>query len=231
MSHSSNAGGCPSTSYCRAGRTAGATGVIGAMPPDYQVILVDNGSTDGSDEVAALSEPPLSGARSGYGSRGADRSGGRHRRHHRRPGLRRIDRPVGTAGPGGGVTERSSRPLHGASSAGRAGLLAAVRPIWQPTSWPRLSTDDQGLWVRDLAPVRVARRSDLLGLGVTDSRSGLPSKLCSARRAPAGGSLSATSATDGGLRIPRRRSPGRCAAPRRLCATSPGLRAADRAWA
>ncbi|MGQ0774243.1 MAG: glycosyltransferase family 2 protein [Pseudonocardiales bacterium] len=152
-------------------------GVLAAIPPGYGVLVVDNGSVDGSAKVAAahgarvVVEP-----RRGYGAAvhaglecaradvvcvlDADGSVD--------PGeLPRLVAELGGAEPGGAVdlvvgrripAVRAARSWH--SRAGNAALACWLRR--------------RGIPVHDLAPIRVARRADLLDLGVQDRGSGYP---------------------------------------------------------
>jgi glycosyltransferase involved in cell wall biosynthesis len=70
---------------------------------------------------------------------------------------------------------------------GRADLAVGRRRPAHPGAWPwharagnallAAALRRRGLPVRDLAPVRVARRTPLLGLGITDRRFGYPLEL------------------------------------------------------
>ncbi len=147
--------------------------VVRSLPAGYRAIVVDNGSTDDSAVVAAaagaivVSEP-----QPGFGSAcfaglvaataelvafmdcdgsldGAD--------------LPRIVAPVlaGTADLvlGARIAERGAWPLHA-----RVGNAVLARQIRRRT----------GLRIRDLGPMRAARRESLLALNLTDRRFGWP---------------------------------------------------------
>jgi glycosyltransferase involved in cell wall biosynthesis len=64
---------------------------------------------------------------------------------------------------------------------GRRGQAAGVRPPWSARLGNRLGLATlrrrTGVSLQDLGPLRVARRADLLGLGIEDRRSGYPVEL------------------------------------------------------
>jgi glycosyltransferase involved in cell wall biosynthesis len=147
--------------------------VLERMPPGYRAIVADNGSTDGSGELAAehgarvVVEPQRGfGAACFAGLRAAeaevvcfmdcDAS--------LDPGeLPRVADPV-LAGEadlmlGARLAERGAWPIH-ARIANRALTLELRRRT--------------GVVLRDLGPMRAARREDLLGLGIRDRRFGWP---------------------------------------------------------
>jgi glycosyltransferase involved in cell wall biosynthesis len=147
--------------------------VLAALPAGYRAVVVDNGSTDGTADVAAAAGALVvhEGQR-GFGSACwaglvaarsdvvcfMDADGSLH------PGdLPQVVQPV----------------LNG-----RADLVLAARQAG-PGAWPvtarlanRLLTLELRrrlhLQLEDLGPMRAARRSDLLTLGMTDRRSGWP---------------------------------------------------------
>jgi glycosyltransferase involved in cell wall biosynthesis len=155
---------------------AALPGVLAALPAGYRAIVVDNGSRDGSPEVAAshgatvVHEP-----RKGYGA--AVHTGLEHASSdivcfldadgsldpRQLPGLVGpvlngvADMAVGRRVPQG----RGSWPWH--ARAGNAVLAGLMRR--------------RGLKVRDIAPIRAARRTDLLALGVEDRAFGYPLEL------------------------------------------------------
>jgi dTDP-L-rhamnose 4-epimerase len=150
--------------------------LLAAMPPGYRALVVDNGSTDDSGGVAAacgavvVTEP-----RRGFGS--ACWAG------------------LVAAEPDDGVVcfmdgDGSLDPAHlplvaGPVLAGAADLvLGARRPVAR-AAWPlhaRLGNAllaaelrrRTGIPLRDLGPMRAARRDGLLSLGLRDRRSGWP---------------------------------------------------------
>ena len=153
---------------------AALPGVLAAVPEGWDVLVVDNGSRDGSPEVArrlgarVLHEPVR-----GYGAAvhaGLEAARG--------DVVAVIDcdgslDPAELAGPVASVLQ------------GRADLVCGRRRLVESRAWPwhapagnavlalliRVST---GIAVHDIAPVRVARREALLGLDLTDRRSGYP---------------------------------------------------------
>lgn len=148
--------------------------VLAAIPPGWRAIVVDNGSTDGSAELArSLGATVVRETRRGFGSACqagllaseaefvcfCDCDGSLD------PGLlpgfvRRIDDGecdllLGRRRP----QESGAWPLHA-----RAGNAVLARMLRRRT----------GLRLHDLGPMRAARRADLLALGLTDRRSGYP---------------------------------------------------------
>ncbi|MEE1796373.1 glycosyltransferase family 2 protein [Streptomyces sp. BE308] len=153
---------------------AALPGVLASVPHGWRAIVVDNGSTDGSAELArSLGATVVHEPRRGFGSAChagllasdaefvcfCDCDGSLD------PGLlagfvRRIadgesDLLLGRRRPEG----RGAWPLHA-----RAGNAALARMLRRRT----------GLRLRDLGPMRAARRADLLALDLTDRRSGYP---------------------------------------------------------
>lgn len=153
---------------------AALPGVLGAVPAGWRAIVVDNGSTDGSAELArSLGATVVREPRRGFGAAChagllaaeaefvcfCDCDGSLD------PGLltgfvRRIadgetDLLLGRRRPAG----RGAWPAHA-----RAGNAALSRMLRRRT----------GLRLRDLGPLRAARRTDLLALDLTDRRSGYP---------------------------------------------------------
>ena len=147
--------------------------VLGRMPDGYAAVVADNGSTDGSAQLAAsLGARVVHEPRRGFGAACfaglqaaraeivcfMDADGSLDPRD-----LPSIAGPVAAGGAdmvlGARRAERGAWPVH-ARLANRA-LVAELR---------RRS----GLRLRDLGPMRAARRADLLALGVTDRRFGWP---------------------------------------------------------
>jgi glycosyltransferase involved in cell wall biosynthesis len=147
--------------------------VLGSLPSGFRPIVVDNGSTDGSGALAAsLGALVVHEPRRGFGAaclagllaadadvvafmdcdgsfRGSD--------------LARVAAPV--------LAGRADLVL-GARNAARGAwpLHARLGNRWLGRSIRRRT----GVRLRDLGPMRAARRVDLLGLGITDLRSGWP---------------------------------------------------------
>lgn len=147
--------------------------VLASLPPGFRPIVVDNGSTDGSGDVAAtLGALVVREPRRGFGAACRagllaastdvvafmDCDGSFHG-----PDLQRVAEPV-LAGRadlalGARAPERGAWPLHA-----RLGNRWLARAIRRRT----------GVGLRDIGPMRAARRDDLLALGITDLRSGWP---------------------------------------------------------
>jgi glycosyltransferase involved in cell wall biosynthesis len=149
-------------------------GVIRALPPGFRPLVVDNGSTDGTPQVAAeLGALVLHEPRRGYGAAvhtglvGAttevvafmDADGSMD------PGalpgmvdlLSDVDLVAGRRVPEG----RGAWPWH--ARAGNAAIAGLLRR--------------RGIPVHDIAPLRVVRRQALLDLGITDRAFGYPLEL------------------------------------------------------
>ncbi|MCV7230336.1 glycosyltransferase family 2 protein [Mycolicibacterium komossense] len=150
-------------------------GVLEAMPPGYRALVVDNNSTDETAlvakrwgaEVVAESVP-------GYGSAV-------------HAGVLAATTPIVAVIDGDGSMDPRELPRL-VAALDRADLVAGRRRAVAGLRWPwharlgnaavcwRLRTKHH-LPVHDIAPMRVARRADLLALGVTDRRSGYPLEL------------------------------------------------------
>lgn len=147
--------------------------VLGALPPGYRAIVVDNGSTDGSGALAAsLGATVVDEPRRGFGA--AAHAGL----------LASIAEFVAFCDCDGSLDPAQLVPMLELVRAGQADLvLGARRPA--PGAWPihaRLANMAlsrrlrrlTGIPVTDLGPLRLARRNALLGLDLTDRRSGYP---------------------------------------------------------
>ncbi|WP_405901245.1 glycosyltransferase family 2 protein [Streptomyces sp. NBC_00727] len=153
---------------------AALPGVLARVPRGWRAIVVDNGSTDGSADVArALGATVVHEPRRGFGS--ACHAGLLASEAEfvcfcdcdgsldpallagfvRRVGDGECDLLLGRRRP----QERGAWPLHA-----RAGNAALSRMLHRRT----------GIRLRDLGPLRAGRRADLLALGLTDRRSGYP---------------------------------------------------------
>jgi len=137
--------------------------LVTAMPPGYRAVVVDNGSTDGSGDLA----------------RGA--------------GATVVDEPVpgfGSACWAGLVADGSLDPADLPAVArrvlaGHADLVLGARRPTSASAWPahaRIANAvlayelrrRTGRPLRDLGPMRAARRDALLALGLRDRRFGWP---------------------------------------------------------
>lgn len=155
---------------------AALPGVLGAMPRGFRALVVDNGSRDGSAEVAAthgavVIREPLRG----YGAAA-------------HAGLTAATAEFvcfldcdGSLDPG--VLPELLAPVH----QGRADLAVGRRVPVSVEAWPWHARAGNaviagllrrwGLPVHDIAPIRAARRADLLRLGVADRAFGYPLEL------------------------------------------------------
>ena len=150
--------------------------VLASLPPGYRPIVVDNGSTDGSPQVAAahgalvVHEPQRgygAAVQAGLAAARSDVVAVLDADGSLDPGVLpvmvsvltagRADLVVGRRVPAG----RGVWPWH--ARAGNALLAALLRR--------------RGLPVHDIAPIRVARRTRLLELGVTHPAFGYPLEL------------------------------------------------------
>jgi glycosyltransferase involved in cell wall biosynthesis len=148
--------------------------VLARIPPGWRALVVDNGSTDGSAEIArGLGASVVHEPRRGFGAAchagltaatagivcfcdcdaSLDPSLLVPFVHEVRDG--RADLVLGRRRPQG----RGAWPVHA-----RAGNLTLAGMLRRRT----------GLRLRDLGPLRAARRAPLLDLGLTDRRSGYP---------------------------------------------------------
>jgi glycosyltransferase involved in cell wall biosynthesis len=148
--------------------------VLERIPPGWRAIVVDNGSTDGSDRIArGLGATVVHEERRGFGAAchagllaaeaeyvcfcdcDASLDPGLLTGFVRQVAEGNSDLVLGRRRPQG----RGAWPPHA-----RAGNLALSRILRRRT----------GLRLRDLGPMRAARRDDLLALDLTDRRSGYP---------------------------------------------------------
>jgi glycosyltransferase involved in cell wall biosynthesis len=152
-------------------------GVLAAMPPGYRAIVVDNGSTDGSAEVArahgatVVVEPQRGfGAAVHAGVLAAEAD------------LVAVLDADGSLDPGD--LPRLAAPVQ----SGEADLVLGRRRPVPRAAWPlhaRLANRAlagtirraTGIAVHDLGPMRVMRRPALLSLDLQDRRSGYPLEL------------------------------------------------------
>ncbi|MEI5102385.1 glycosyltransferase family 2 protein [Streptomyces sp. PmtG] len=148
--------------------------VLARVPAAWRAIVVDNGSTDGSADVArSLGATVVHEPRRGFGAAC-------------HTGLTAADAAVvcfcdcdATLDPALLV------PFVRDVAAGRADLVLGRRRPRERGAWPpharagnlalaRMLRRRTGLALRDLGPMRAARRTDLLSLALTDRRSGYP---------------------------------------------------------
>jgi glycosyltransferase involved in cell wall biosynthesis len=149
------------------------------LPPGYRAIVADNGSTDGSAEVArahgatvVLISTPGYGAAVHAGLLAADP----------------VDGVVCVLDADGSFDPADLPRLADPVRAGAAELVVGRRRPVTRGAWPvharignavlshRLRRTT-GLPVHDIGPIRAARRSDLLALGLRDRRFGYPLEL------------------------------------------------------
>lgn len=153
---------------------AALPGVLAAVPEGWQALVVDNGSRDGSPELAArLGARVVHEPRRGYGApvhTGIEAA---------------TTEVVAVLDCDGSLDPAELVDPVALVLRDEADLVVGRRRVVERRSWPwharagnavlagliRAST---GVAVHDIAPVRVARRQDLLGLGVVDRRFGYP---------------------------------------------------------
>ena len=148
--------------------------VLGRMPTGFRAIVVDNGSTDGSGALArSLGATVVPEPRRGFGA--AAHAGL----------LAATADLVSFCDCDGSLDPRQLPRLAAPLLAGEADLVLGHRAPTQPDAWPlpaRLANRElarrvhrrTGVRLRDLGPMRAARREALLGLNLTDRRFGYP---------------------------------------------------------
>lgn len=147
--------------------------VLGRLPPGWRAVVVDNGSTDGTAEVArAHGAEVVEESRRGFGAACW-------------AGLSACSAAVVAFADGDASLDPQQLPrVAGPVLAGSADLVLGARRA-APGAWPlharvanralaRRVRRTTGLPLRDLGPMRAARREDLLALGLRDRRSGWP---------------------------------------------------------
>jgi glycosyltransferase involved in cell wall biosynthesis len=150
-------------------------GVLAGLPPGYRAIVVDNGSADGSPEVAAaLGAKVVHEPRRGYGAAV-------------HTGLEAATADIVCFADADGSLDLGDLPQLVTAVEAGADLAVGRRVPTGPGVWPwharagnvvlSLLLRGRGLPVRDIAPLRAADRRALLGLGVTDRAFGYPLEL------------------------------------------------------
>lgn len=148
--------------------------VIGRMPPGFRPLVVDNGSVDGSPELASrLGATVVHAAQRGYGAAC-------------HAGLLAATSAVVCVMDADASLDPAQLPRVVAPVRDDAAdlVLGRRRPVSRG-AWPaparlanaglaRTLRRRTGLTLHDLGPMRAARRADLLGLDLTDRRSGYP---------------------------------------------------------
>ena len=151
--------------------------LLALVPEGYGVVVVDNGSSDGTAEVAAsLGATVVVEPRPGYGAAvhaGVEASG--------------ADL-VAVMDGDGSMDPRELPPFRAMVEAGEADMVCGRRRPVRKGLWPwhaRAGNTAVLWWLRrrtglplhDIAPVRISRRQPLLDLGVEDRRFGYPVEL------------------------------------------------------
>jgi glycosyltransferase involved in cell wall biosynthesis len=144
------------------------------LPAGYRAIVVDNGSTDGSAEVAAAAGATVvHEARRGFGAAA-------------HAGLLHASAPIVAFCDADASMDPRDLPLVvDPVAAGEADLVLGRRRPTAAGSWPvhaRVANTTlswrlrriTGVSIYDLGPMRAARRDDLLSLDLQDRRSGYP---------------------------------------------------------
>jgi glycosyltransferase involved in cell wall biosynthesis len=148
--------------------------VLGRIPAGFRAIVVDNGSTDGSEALArSLGVTVVPEPRRGFGA--AAHAGL----------LAATADLVSFCDSDGSLDPRQLPRLAAPLLAGAADLVLGQRAPTRRDAWPlpaRLANRElarrvrrrTGVRLRDLGPMRVARREALLSLNLTDRRFGYP---------------------------------------------------------
>ncbi|MFE3599395.1 glycosyltransferase family 2 protein [Streptomyces sp. NPDC059096] len=148
--------------------------VLERLPAGWRAIVVDNGSSDGSAEIAAgLGATVVHEPRRGFGAAC-------------HAGLLAAEAEfVCFCDCDASLDPRLLTGFVAEVAAGRADLVLGRRRPERRAAWPaharagnlalaRMTRRRTGLPLRDLGPLRATRREALLGLGLTDRRSGYP---------------------------------------------------------
>ena len=148
--------------------------VLSRLPEGYRAIVVDNGSTDRSAEIAeAAGALVVRESRRGFGSAA-------------HAGLLAATAPiVAFCDADASMDPRDLEPLVALVTSGAADLALGRRQPTTRGAWPlharvanvalaRLMRRATGAALHDLGPMRAANREAMLGLELTDRRSGYP---------------------------------------------------------
>ena len=148
--------------------------VLSHLPEGYRAIVVDNGSTDRSAEIAeAAGALVVRESRRGFGSAA-------------HAGLLAATAPIVTfCDADASMDPRDLQPLVALVTSGAADLALGRRQPTTRGAWPLharvanlalagLMRRAAGVPLHDLGPMRAANREALLGLELTDRRSGYP---------------------------------------------------------
>lgn len=148
--------------------------VLSRLPEGYRAVVADNGSTDGSPQIAAdHGATVVSVPQHGFGAAA-------------HAGLEAATADVVCFCDADGSMDPADLPrVADPVLAGEADLVLGRRRPTGRGAWPPharaanlalsvLMRRRTGLTLRDLGPMRAARRTPLLGLGITDRRFGYP---------------------------------------------------------
>ena len=147
--------------------------VLGRMPSWARPIVVDNGSSDGSAQVALdLGATVVTADQRGYGAAC-------------HAGVEAATAPLVAVMDADASLDPADLPLLLAAHEGGGDLVVGRRMPVGRGAWPwhlRLANREvarrlnrrTGLRLRDVGPMRLCRRADLLALAVADRRSGYP---------------------------------------------------------
>lgn len=151
--------------------------LLARMPASLRVIVVDNGSSDSTAEVArALGAVVVSESRPGYGAAV-------------HAGVLAASAPLLAVMDGDGSMDPAElTPLVAEVATGAVTMATGRRRPEGAGAWPWHARAGNlmmlawlrhrtGLTVHDIAPMRVCRREQLIGLGVQDRRFGYPLEL------------------------------------------------------
>ena len=144
---------------------AAIPGVLAALPPGYRAIVVDNGSSDGSGELAAaLGGEGCRANRAAASARPATRVS-RPPRARSSASWTATGRSTPASCPRWSRCSRAARPTSFSAAAGRAGAPGRCMRALANMALAAVLRRRTGLALRDLGPMRAARRTELLELG------------------------------------------------------------------